>query len=149
MLVVAASFSIPGWVALLAAIIGVCGILGAAYAVLRSSVQTKTAQLWKEQAEAFEARVSQVERENELCHTENQAMKARMATLEGVVGAGPQIEALRLDLDRQHHEHMGGFHDLASWLEVLATRQNELIQSPPRPRPPKKAAAVRGAAKKR
>lgn len=89
-------------------------VLGGAYAVLRSTVQTRTTQLWKEQAEAFEARLHQVEGvnavlafDNDKLKTEKKALESRVGTLEQTVTAGPAIEALDKHLAGHHEEAMG------------------------------------------
>ena len=94
-------------IAALGGALGIVGLLAAGYVVVRSSVQSETTKLWKEQAGALEARLGEVEARNERCETENAALRARLNTLESVVTAGPAIEALRRDLASQHVELLG------------------------------------------
>lgn len=109
-----ADLSIPPWLLGLGGVFTVITALGGSFVVLRASIASKTTELWKQQAEAFEERVEQVEKENGLlkvanneCKVENEGLKGRVSTLEQVVGAGPAIEALRRDLATQHTEMIG------------------------------------------
>ncbi len=112
----AAGISFPPWVLALGGVFGVLGILGSSYVVLRSSIAAKTTELWKQQAEAFEERLTHVEADNKRCKvendilkTENDALKSRVQTLESTVTAGPAIEALRRDIATNHVELLGLF----------------------------------------
>lgn len=113
-MIYAASIEFPPWLLALGGIFGTLAVLGAAYAVIRSSVQTRTAQLWKEQAEAYEKRVAQVERANahleaELgkSNTKIESQARELETLRSTVSAGPAIASLDKHLAGQHNEILG------------------------------------------
>ena len=48
--------NVGAWLAIVGTVLGIAGICGVAYAVLRSNVSLKTTELWKQQAEAMEER---------------------------------------------------------------------------------------------
>lgn len=109
-----ADIQIPPWILGLGGILGTVGVLGAAFAVLKSNVATRTIELWKEQAGAWEERVRQVEGENTRLKVESEANKARLETLEASnkllsnqVAAAPEMIALRRDIGTQHNEILG------------------------------------------
>lgn len=73
--------AIASYLSLIGLIIGIAGGLGAAYAVARSGVATRTIALWKEQAEALEVRLTEEKEAVAECEAGRHALEIEVAEL--------------------------------------------------------------------
>lgn len=73
--------AIANYLSLIGLIIGIAGGLGAAYAVARSGVATRTIALWKEQAEALEVRLTEEKEGVRECEERNRSLQIEVAEL--------------------------------------------------------------------
>lgn len=97
---------IPAALAVVSGILGLAGLAGAAYAVLRSTVATKTIELWKAQAEALEERLqteaghaAECERKLKAMRRHSRLLEDRIRFLAQLIGDRIDSEALRVMTD--------------------------------------------------
>lgn len=74
--------NIGAWLAIVGAVLGIAGICGVAYAVLRSNVSLKTTELWKQQAEAMEERYNTEKEMRHTCEEELDVVYERLDKVE-------------------------------------------------------------------
>lgn len=74
--------TIGAWLAIVGTVLGIAGVLGIAYAVLRSNVSLKTTELWKQQAEAMEERYNTEKEIRHSCEEELDGVYERLDKLE-------------------------------------------------------------------
>lgn len=73
--------AVANYLSLIGLIIGIAGGLGAAYAVARSGVATRTIALWKEQAEALEVRLTEEKEAVKECEERNHHFQIEITEL--------------------------------------------------------------------
>lgn len=103
MSIIATNIGIGAWLGIIGAALAIAGVLGVAFAVLRSNVSLKTTELWKQQAEAMEERYNTEKEMHISCKEELAEVYERLAKVEktqeilvGVVSSGLNKDAIAL-----------------------------------------------------
>ncbi len=96
--------AIPAAVSFILAILGLMGLLGSAYAVLRASGKTASVNLWREEAEAQKARADRLETSLSEIDSRVGVLESENARLVELATGRQALEALTGLIQAQHAE---------------------------------------------